>query len=226
MTSTPTALRGGKAPRSAGIAGLVFSALFTASLLLPSVRPPEGLSDTAFVAWFRDNGVTALTISALYLASFAGIAFLWFIGVIRHRIGDREDRLFATVFLGTGILFVGMYWSAAAQLASLVSGNRYDVAPPLTAEQVEAARSSAFAYMYVLAARAAAAFMLVSSSIMLRSGTFPRPLALVGLAIAVVLLLSLAALQWVVLLFPAWVALTSAYLLFRDTREPAAVGDA
>jgi len=41
------------------------------------------------------------------LAPFAGIAFLWFIAVVRNLIGDREDRFFATVFLDSGLLFVG-----------------------------------------------------------------------------------------------------------------------
>lgn len=45
---------------------------------------------------------------ALGLVPFAGIAFLWFIGVLRDRVGVAEDRFFATVFLGSGLLFVGM----------------------------------------------------------------------------------------------------------------------
>ena len=69
-------------------------------------------------------------LAAHYLAPFAGIASLWFIGVIRDRIGIHEDQLFATVFLGSGLLFVGMYRAAAAELASLVAGSRYDSAPP------------------------------------------------------------------------------------------------
>ena len=44
----------------------------------------------------------------LGLVPFAGIAFLWFIGVVRDLIGDAEDRFFATVFLGSGILFVAI----------------------------------------------------------------------------------------------------------------------
>lgn len=37
----------------------------------------------------------------------AGIAFLWFIGVIRDRSGAHEDRFFATVFLGSGLRLGG-----------------------------------------------------------------------------------------------------------------------
>jgi hypothetical protein len=32
----------------------------------------------------------------LYLVPFAGIVFLWFIGVVRDRVGEREDNFFAT----------------------------------------------------------------------------------------------------------------------------------
>ena len=41
---------------------------------------------------------------AVNLVPFAGIAFLWFIGVLRDRLGALEDRFFATVFLGLGML--------------------------------------------------------------------------------------------------------------------------
>jgi hypothetical protein len=51
---------------------------------------------------------------ALKLVPFAGIAFLWFIGVLRNRLADLEDRLFATVFLGSGLLFVASLFGAAA----------------------------------------------------------------------------------------------------------------
>ena len=87
------------APRSARLAGILFSVLFVASLLLASARPPEGLDDQTYVAWYLGNAVTSFSFAALYLAPFAGIAFLWFIGVIRARIGANEDQFFATVFL-------------------------------------------------------------------------------------------------------------------------------
>jgi hypothetical protein len=47
--------------------------------------------------------------SSLALLPFAGIAFLWFMGVIRNRLGEREDKFFATVFLGSGLLFVARH---------------------------------------------------------------------------------------------------------------------
>jgi len=213
------------APRSAGLAGILFSVLFVASLLLASARPPEGLGDLAFVAWYEANAVTSVTFAALYLAPFAGIAFLWFIGVIRARIGANEDQFFATVFLGSGLLFVAMYWAAAAVLASLVAGNRFDAAPPLDVRGLESVRSVAFSFLFVMAARAAAVFMIVTCTIAWRTtAIFPRPLTIAGYLIAALMLLSLSFLQWIVLLFPLWVCVASGYILVAEVRGAQAVG--
>ena len=105
-----------RAPRSAGVAGIVFSLLFMGSVLLAAARPPDGLTGPGLVAWFERTAKAPDTLAALYLMPFAGIAFLWFIGVIRDRIGSHEDRFMATVFLGSGVLFVGMLWAAAAAI--------------------------------------------------------------------------------------------------------------
>ena len=204
------------APRSAGLAGIAFSVLFVASLLMASTRPSSGLDESAFLEWFQRQGLTLTEIASLYLAPFAGIAFLWFIGVIRSRIGSDEDQFFATVFLGSGLLFIAMYWAAAAVLASLVAGNRYDVAPPLSAGRLEDVRAVAFSFLFVLAARAGAVFMIVTCTIARQTGIFPRPLVLAGYAIALVMLLSLAFLQWIVLLFPVWVCVASGYILVAE----------
>jgi hypothetical protein len=226
MAPDPLALLERRAPRSAGVAGILFSVLFVGSLLMVANRPPDGLGEAELVEWYEANGLASITIAMLYLAPFAGIAFLWFIGVIRDRIGAREDRFFASVFLGSGLLFVAMYWGAAAVLASLVAGNRFDAAPPLSAGTLETVRSLAFSFLFVLAARAAAVFMIVTSTIALRTAVFPRPLVLAGYAIALVMLLSLSFLQWILLLFPAWVFVASAYILAAEMRERRAAAPA
>jgi hypothetical protein len=99
-----------KAPRSAAIAGILFSVLLIAGLLLfrLSVRAdPLEAGD-----WLKSSSKTIAL--ALHLIPFAGIAFLWFIGVLRDRLGKLEDRFFATVFLGSGLLFLAMLFASAA----------------------------------------------------------------------------------------------------------------
>ena len=72
--------------------------------------------------------------------------------------------------------------------------------------------------MFVLGARAAAVFMIVTSTIALRTATFPRWLIIAGYVIALVMLLSVSLLQWIVLLFPAWVFVMSVYILNSEIR--------
>ena len=55
------------------------------------------------------------------LLPFAGIAFLWFIAVVRDRLGELEDRFFATAFLGSGLLFIAMVFNAAAVAGGIIS---------------------------------------------------------------------------------------------------------
>jgi hypothetical protein len=88
-----------KTPRAAAIAGIVFSTLFIVSLVLIRISVPANLLDAG--TWFSESRKTVSL--ALNLLPFAGIAFLWFIGVLRDRIGAYEDRFFATVFLGSGL---------------------------------------------------------------------------------------------------------------------------
>lgn len=37
---------------------------------------------------------------------FCGIFFLWFMGAVRARIGESEDKFLSTVFLGSGVLLL------------------------------------------------------------------------------------------------------------------------
>jgi hypothetical protein len=200
------------------LAGIAFSLLFLGFAVLLGTRPPEGLTEAGLVEWFERTAKGPITLATLYVAPFAGIAFLWFLAVVRDRIGAREDRFLATVFLGSGLVFVAMFWAAAAALASLVAGERLEAAPPLSAATLEATRSLAFSFLFVLAARAAAVFMIVTSTIALRTAIFPRWLIIASYVVALVMLLSLASLQWVVLLFPLWVFVMSIYILNGEIR--------
>src|SRR5579883_2000756 len=87
-------------PRAAAVAGVVFSLLMTVSLVIVRLAVPQSHGDPG--AWLSDPTRRMEVRFAAQLVPFAGIAFLWFIGVLRNRIGAREDQFFATVFLGSG----------------------------------------------------------------------------------------------------------------------------
>jgi hypothetical protein len=91
-------------PRAAAVAGILFSILMITSLVLIWISIPPNPQEEG--GWLADNWSKVNL--ALNLLPFAGIAFLWFIGVVRDRLGQAEDRFFATVFLGSGLLFLAM----------------------------------------------------------------------------------------------------------------------
>jgi|SRR5215470_14513808 len=79
----PFSASGPRAPRAAAAAGIVFSVLLTASYFLVWLSIPANpeAQDLALISHSK-------TISlALNLLPFAGVAFLWFIAVVRNRLG-------------------------------------------------------------------------------------------------------------------------------------------
>ena len=147
-----------------------------------------------------------LALFALTLVPFAGIAFLWFIGVVRDRMGEQEDRFFATVFLGSGLLFVALLFVDIAITAGLLG------AQSITSEVWEFGRS-VMALLTAYALKMAAVFMISTATIALRTAIMPRWLGWLGYAIAAVLLLVAGLVPWVELLFPLWTLLVSVQLL-------------
>lgn len=199
-------------PRMIAISGIVFSLLFIVCLVLIRLAAPADPADPG--EWRTDAGARTSIRVALQLIPFSGIAFLWFMAVLRNRVGLLEDRFFATVFLGSGLLFVAMLFAAAAIAGALVEG-RVD-AP---SETFAFGRRIAYALMNTYAIKMAAVFMFATSTIGLRTAFLPRWLAGTGFAVGVVLLLVITGFAWIALLFPAWVLLVSMYILVAELRQ-------
>ena len=96
----PSARTAIRSPRAAAVAGIVFSLLLAFALALGAERDSPRSATAG--DWLADSSRRHAVVVALNLLPFAAIAFLWFIGVVRDRIGEGEDRFFATVFLGAG----------------------------------------------------------------------------------------------------------------------------
>ena len=206
MASPATELMGLRTIRAAGVAGLLFAALLTTSLILLRTNPTTSSSDGGTVTVSDSWSI------ALYLVPFAGIAFLWFLAVIRRRIGRSEDQFFSTVFLGSGLLFIAMLFAADAAATAVVSATRasgVQVSDPAYLF----GRSLAESLFYVFAVKMSAVFMLVSSSIGRRTGFLPRWFTFVGTLAAIVMLLSVGFFEPLALIFPAWVAIVSILIL-------------
>ena len=185
---------------------MLFALLFGTALVLIRLALPEGAEPGA--QWL-ESGSTNLKIAAIVMP-FAGIAFLWFMGVVRDGLGRYEDKFFSTVFIGSGLLFLAMMFVAAGVGAGLershAAGNP-DVA--------------AFGQMVLLAVqktyalRMAAVFMISLATIWLKTGLMPRWLVGVSYVAAVGLLIASDITMWLTLAFPIWVLVVSLLLLAR-----------
>jgi len=203
-----------RTPRAAAVAGIVFALLLGTVYVVMRISIPEDPEDSAWL-----QGRAGYVRFALGLVPFAGIAFLWFMGVVRDRIGDFEDRFFSTVYTGSGLLFLAMVFVAAAGAGSLL----------VTYENVAGGMFDSGVYSYgrdviyrisnVYSIRMAGVFMLSLGTVGLRTRAMPIPLSIFTYVLATVLLVVISYSLWIALVFPAWVLIVSLYFLITNLRS-------
>lgn len=207
-------------PRAAAVAGILFSILLIICLVLVRVSVPADPEDAG--AWLESSAETVTL--ALNLVPFAGIAFLWFIGVIRDRVGEYEDKLFATVFLGSGLLFLAMLFASAASAGGMISAFQTIPQRVIDAGLYGYGRATTYELMNIYAIKMAGVFMISTCTLFARLKLTPRWIVLLGYALALLLLLSIGFISWISIVFPLWVLLISVYILienFRSKADPA-----
>lgn len=194
-----------RTPRAAGLAGTVFALLLAAAIVLVRLAIPAGDAETATVA--PDQRWEVRT--ALEILPFAGIFFLWFMGALRARVGDAEDRFIATVFMGSGLVYVATMFAAGAAAGSVLS------------QPSGFGRHFAYTLMTTYALRMAAVFVFTTSTIGHRLGVLPRSLAVFGYLAGLVLLVGGSSLPWSELVFPFWALVVSLHILRVGLQAPA-----
>ena len=197
-----------KTPRAAAIAGIVFSILFITSVVLVRISVPASPQDAG--AWLSGGWKTVRF--ALHLLPFAGIAFLWFIAVLRDRMETYEDRFFDTVFLGSGLLFLAMLFASGALAGGIlmIYGTTHKL---MESGTYTFGRTVIHHIVNVYAVKMAGVFMISACTLSIRTGIFPRWVAFLGYALALMLLLSIGYFNWILLVLPLWVLLVSCYIL-------------
>jgi hypothetical protein len=202
-----------KTPKAAAIAGIVFSLLlFAIFWLLRRSIPADPLERGAWLV--TDTGTIAL---ALNLVPFAGVAFLWFIGVLRDRLGQLEDRFFATVFFGSGLLFLAMLFAAAALIGSVMLVASISEPGELTSSATfRFARAAAFIIANVYASKMAAVFMFSTSTVVIYTSIAPRWIAYIGFLLALTVLIGGNYIGWGLAVLPVWVLMISVYILMDN----------
>jgi len=201
-----------KTPKAAAIAGILFSVLLLGVLWLLRISVPDDPREPG--AWLKSASHTVAL--AINLVPFAGIAFLWFIGVLRDRLGASEDKFFATVFFGSGLLFLGMLFAAAAMGGALIIS--FETAPAQLIESAtfHFARAAAYSMMNVYTIKMAGVFMVTTSTIAIYTGFAPRWIAILGYLLALLLLCGSYYLSWSFVVFPLWVLVMSIYIFFDN----------
>ena len=208
-----------RSPRSAALAGILFSLLIAASMIL---LRSGAIVDPAEIGpeWLQAGSAAASVV--LVLVPFAGIAFLWFTGVMRDLLGDLEDKFFATVFLGSGIILVVMMYVWAAAYGAIFG--TYQAVGDTLADFDIFVYATTFTNQimgnYLL--RMAGVYMLSTASLWTRTSAVPRWLSIITFIVALSFLLFAGVLRWARFIFPAWVLLVSVYILilnYRYTQE-------
>ena len=200
-----------RTPRAAAAAGVLFAVLFAAVLVLVRTALPEGAAPGS--QWL-EVGSHRIRFAAV-LMPFAGISFLWFIGVLRDGFGRLEDKFFSTVFLGSGILFLAMMFAASAVGAGLAASSNALGESAAHSDVASFGRMLLLTLSKTYALRMGAVFMMSLATIWLRTGLMPRWLALSTYVMAIALLIASDVSMWLTLVFPAWVLVVSVLLLTR-----------
>lgn len=205
-----------RSPPAAAVAGVIFAVLmFVGMLLAVSLvsTPPTDLDGDALETWSRRASVVVI------IVPFAGLALLWFTGVIRDNLGGLEDRFFSTVFFGSGIISVVMLFIWGATVGAIFGIHTETVGRAIDNDIY----IFGFAFMNQIIGnyglRMAGVYMLSIGTIWTRSGVMPRWMSIVTFIIALSFLTIASRVRVARFMFPAWVFVVSVYTLIRDYRR-------
>jgi hypothetical protein len=200
--------------QAAAIAGIVCAVSWTIALVGLLSAPSVSATDEEILAYYTDDTKTTAAVVFLQVLVVGTIAFLWFVGVVRGRLGEREPRLFGTVFFGASILlavllFVGASLLAAPAAMAAVGGR--------TPEPSSAAltRAAAAVVLSVFAPRIATLVMLSTATLGRATGALPKWLIWVSYVVGAFEFLNFAFSRSTLITVPAWIALVSVVLLVR-----------
>ncbi|UZJ32782.1 hypothetical protein [Streptomyces endophytica] len=222
-----------RTPRAAGAAGVLAGLLLVAVLMIVRISLPSAIPARA-AGWPSRSSHRQVLEIALGLLPFAGIFFLWFMGAVRDHIGRTErgigrpasagsgdegerteNRFFATLFLCSGLMFTALMLAAGAAAGGLLAITGH---VPAGVQDLWTYGRATLTLLVSYAMRMAAVFTLSTTTIGLALRVFPRWLAWLGYAVALVLLFVVGAVPWAELSFPVWMLATSVYILVASFR--------
>lgn len=220
LDDLPSAIVRRRVPvESAAAAGVVYSVLSGISLAIVNLVP-QSPTGHEWRVWIGEETHRRMLWAALALASVAAVAFLWFVAVVRRRIGDREDRFFATVFFGSAMVHISIWLVAIGSVAALAidvstaDGSGLDI--------VSYARGISSALLFVAGPRIQAVFVASTSTMFLRTRVVPAWVAYLGYGLAGVMFFVPIVATPMGLGLPLFVFVSSVVILFVAETEAAA----
>ncbi len=213
---------GRRRAESAAAAGVVYAVLAAIALNLIRSVPPPSSGEAEWIEWIADEAHRRSLFIALSLSSISAVAFLWFVAVVRRRIGDLEDRFFATVFLGSALVYVSIWLVAMALLAApamLDAGG-----PPIEWDVFRIGEGTAIGILLVAGPRIQAVFVASTSTMFLRTRVVPKWLSYMGYTIALVMFFVPIVTTPIGLGLPIFVLVSSVTIFFSRRRIEQASG--
>ncbi len=197
---------------AAAIAGIVCGVGWALSLTALLDVPGVGASDEAINEYYAGSRGTAALVW-LQVLVVSTIAFIWFVGVIRGRVGDHEPRLFGTVFFGSSILLAILLFSGVALLAApaIVA----DAGRTPDPDVVSMTRAAAAVVLGTFAPRIATLVMFSTAALGRVTGALPTWLVWLTYVVGVIEFVNVSVSTPSVLLVPAWIVVVSIELLVR-----------
>lgn len=203
---------------AAAIAGLVCAAGWSIGLRGLLEAPGVDATDAEIVRFYNGSNVGLTALLLVQVVVVATIGFLWFVGVVRSRLGRSEPRLFATVFFGSSVLLAGVVFTGTAALAApavLVEAGGRSVDPGAASMM----RALAVTMVSVFAPRVATLVMFSTAALSRKTRALPRWLIIVTYVVGIAEFVSVTIARPTIYVFPAWIALVSVTLLVRHQRS-------
>lgn len=199
---------------AAAIAGLAHTALSLMASTMFFRAPEADQPEAELLAWYGDTANQRSMILGLNLLVIGSIAFIWFVAVIRRRIGEHENRFFGSVFLGSALVLVSSWLVAGILLATpALSASLYGVVPDVS--DIATVRAAGVTMASVIATRLEAVFIISSTTVKRLSGAFPGWLIVSGYVVGATLMLVPLPNVLMTWIFPVWIAIVSLSMLIR-----------
>jgi hypothetical protein len=211
--------REARSPRAAAVAGIAYSILIITVMLL--TRRAGSIQPETFTRELLETYSGVFSVVFL-LVPFAGIALLWFTGVVRDLLGEQEDRFFSTIFFGSGIIHVLLLFVWGAFLGTILRMKAIDTLGMDGDFSLEIFIFSIILMNEVIgnfALRMAGVYMTAIATLWTRTGLMPRWLTLATYLLAIGFLVAAERIREARFIFPLWVFVVSIYILFMNYRR-------